>query len=101
LSTRYLAFAVIPTGVAGIILAYPIIHYLYGHDYIGAQRVLQMIFLSSIVSSLANPAAAILYGYEKQAFIYKFGFFLALFNIALDILVINAMERSARPSPIR
>jgi Membrane protein involved in the export of O-antigen and teichoic acid len=89
LSTRYLAFAVIPTGVAGIILAYPIIHFLYGHDYIGAQRVLQMIFLSSIVSSMANPAAAILYGYEKQAFIYKFGFFLALFNITLDILVIK------------
>jgi O-antigen/teichoic acid export membrane protein len=89
LSTRYLAFAVIPTGVAGVILAYPIIHYLYGHDYIGAQRVLQMVFLSSIVSSLANPGSAILYGYEKQAFIYKFGFFLALFNITLDILIIK------------
>jgi len=89
LSTRYLAFAVIPTGIAGMILAYPIIHYLYGHDYIGAQRVLQIIFLSSIVSSLANPGSAILYGYEKQAFIYKFGAFLAVINIALDVLFIK------------
>jgi O-antigen/teichoic acid export membrane protein len=89
LSTRYLAFATLPMGVAGIILAYPIIHFLYGHNYIGAQRALQIIFLSSIVSSLANPAAAILYGYERQAFIYKFGFFLALFNIGIDLLLIK------------
>jgi stage V sporulation protein B len=89
LSTRYLGFITIPVGVAGIILAYPIIHFLYGHNYIGAQRTLQIIFFSSIISSLANPSAAILYGYEKQAFIYKFGFFLALFNIGIDLLLIK------------
>ncbi len=89
LSTRYLAFVAVPMGVAGCILAYPIIHYCYGHNFIGAQRTLQIIFLSSVISSLANPAAAILYGYEKQAFIYRFGFFLALFNIILDILLIK------------
>jgi O-antigen/teichoic acid export membrane protein len=89
LSTRYLAFATVPLGVAIIILAYPIIHYLYGHSYIGAQRTLQIILFSSIISSLANPAAAILYGFEKQAFIYKFGFFLAIFNIGMDILLIK------------
>ncbi|HEX7511504.1 MAG TPA: polysaccharide biosynthesis C-terminal domain-containing protein, partial [Chitinivibrionales bacterium] len=90
LATRYLAFVSIPTGIAGIILAYPLIHYLYGHSYIGAQRTLQIIFFSSIISSLANPGAAVLYGYEKQAFIYKFGFFLALFNIALDFALIKS-----------
>ncbi len=90
LSTRYLAFATIPIGVAGIILAYQIIHYLYGHNFIGAQRTLQIILFSSIISSLANPAAAILYGYEKQAFIYKFGFFLALLNIGIDLLLIKS-----------
>ena len=89
LSTRYLGFATIPIGVAGIILAYPIIHFLYGHNYIGAQRTLQVVLFSSIISSLGNPAAAILYGYEKQAFIYKFGFFLAFFNIGMDIALIK------------
>jgi O-antigen/teichoic acid export membrane protein len=89
LATRYLAFAAFPMGVAGTILAYQIIHYLYGHDFIGAQRVLQIIFISSIVSSLANPASAVLYGYEKQAFIYKYGFFLACMNIILDLLLIK------------
>jgi O-antigen/teichoic acid export membrane protein len=45
--------------------------------------------MSSIVSSLANPASAVLYGYEKQAFIYKYGFFLACLNIGLDLLLIK------------
>jgi stage V sporulation protein B len=89
LSTRYLAFAAFPLGVAGTILAYQIIHYLYGHEFIGAQRVLQIIFISSIVSSLANPASAVLYGYEKQSFIYKYGFVLACLNIGLDLLLIK------------
>jgi stage V sporulation protein B len=89
LATRYLAFAAFPMGIAGTILAYQIIHYLYGHDFIGAQRVLQIIFISSIVSSLANPASAVLYGYEKQAFIYKYGFVLACMNIGLDLLLIK------------
>jgi O-antigen/teichoic acid export membrane protein len=89
IATRYLAFAAFPIGAAGMILAYQIIHYLYGHDYIGAQRVLQIIFVSSIFSSLANPGSAILYGYEKQAFIYKYGAVLACLNIVLDILLIK------------
>jgi len=89
LSTRYLAFAAFPMGIAGTILAYQIILYLYGHDFLGAQRVLQIIFVASIISSLANPASAVLYGYEKQAFIYKYGIVLAILNIGLDILLIK------------
>jgi O-antigen/teichoic acid export membrane protein len=89
LATRYLAFAAFPMGAAGFILSYQIIHYLYGHDFIGAQRVLQIIFVSSIFTSLANPGSAILYGFEKQAFIYKYGAVLAVLNIALDILLIK------------
>jgi O-antigen/teichoic acid export membrane protein len=90
LSTRYLAFAAFPMGTAGFILAYQIIHYLYGHDFIGAQRALQIIFVSSVFTSLSNPASAILYGYEKQSFIYKYGAVLACFNILLDILLIKS-----------
>jgi O-antigen/teichoic acid export membrane protein len=90
LSTRYLAFAAFPMGVAGAILSYQIIHYLYGHEFIGAQRVLQIIFMSSIFTSLSNPASAILYGYEKQSFIYKYGAVLACLNIGLDLLLIKS-----------
>ncbi|MBN1130863.1 MAG: flippase [Chitinispirillaceae bacterium] len=89
LSTRYLAFIAFPLGTAGMLLGYQIIHYLYGHDYIGAQRSLQILFIASIFSSLSNPASAILYGYEKQAFIYKYGAVLAVVNIILDIILIK------------
>jgi O-antigen/teichoic acid export membrane protein len=89
LSTRYLAFITFPVGVGGMILAYQIIHYLYGHEFIGAQRVLQIIFASSIISTLSNPASAVLYGFDKQSFIYKFGALLAVINIGLDLFLIR------------
>lgn len=89
LSTRYMAFFTFPIGIAGIILSYYIIHYLYGHEYINAQNVLQIIFASSILSTLSNPASAVLYGFNKQAFIFKFGAILSLFNILLDFFLIK------------
>lgn len=88
-ATRYLAFSAFPIGVAGAILAYQVIHYLYGHEFIGAQRVLQIMFLTSIVTSLCQPGSAVLYGYEKQSFIYKLGGIMAVVNIILDIFLIK------------
>lgn len=88
-STRYLAFISFPVGVAGAILSYEIVHFLYGHDYVGAQRVLQIMFLAAILTSLSNPASAILYGYERQGFIYKYGAVLAIVNIVLDLIFIK------------
>ena len=89
IATRYLAFAAFPIGVGGAILSYQIIHYLYGHIFIGAQRVLQIMFLTSIITSLSGPGAAVLYGYEKQNFIYKLGAVMAVVNIILDIFLIK------------
>jgi stage V sporulation protein B len=89
LSTRYLAFVAFPMGAAGTILAYQIIHFMYGHEYIGAQRVLQIVFSCSILSSLSNPASAVLYGFEKQAFIYRYGAVLAVVNLTLDFFLIK------------
>lgn len=89
IATRYLAFVAFPVGVAGAILAYQMIHYLYGHDFIGAQRVLQILFLASIITSLCGPGSAVLFGYEKQSFIYKLGAIMAVVNIILDIILIK------------
>lgn len=88
LSTRYLAFFSFPTGAAVAILSFQIIKYLPGSEYLEAQRVLQIIAVASIFSSLSKPASAILYGFEKLSFIYKYGAALAVFNIALDLLLI-------------
>lgn len=88
LSTRYLAFFAFPIAAAGVILAYPMLLYFYGYEFVGAQRALQIVFVASLFLSLSNPASAVLYGYEKQAFIYKYGAVLAVLNIILDILLI-------------
>jgi O-antigen/teichoic acid export membrane protein len=89
LTTRYLAFLTFPVGIAGAVLAYSMIHFLYGHSFIGAQRPLQIMFLASTVTMMCNPAAAVLYGYDKQSFIYKLGSVMALINIVLDVLLIK------------
>ncbi|HEX3020147.1 MAG TPA: flippase [Chitinispirillaceae bacterium] len=89
LSIRYLAFFSFPVGTAGIILSHQIVSYLYGNEFTGAQPVLQIIFFTSIISSLSNPGSAILYGFEKQSFIYKYGMILAIINIILDFFLIK------------
>jgi O-antigen/teichoic acid export membrane protein len=89
LATRYLAFVGFPLGIGGMLLSFHIIRYLYGHDFMGAQRAMQILFVASIFSTLSNPASAILYGYEKQSFIYKYGAALAVFNLILDFFMIK------------
>ncbi|OGJ89321.1 MAG: hypothetical protein A2268_08330 [Candidatus Raymondbacteria bacterium RifOxyA12_full_50_37] len=89
LSIRYLAFFAFPAGVMGILLSYQILHYLYGHEYVGAKFVMQILFFSSMFSCLSKPSSAILYGTERQSFILKYGMVLAVVNIALDILLIK------------
>ncbi len=89
IATRYLAFTAFPIGVAGTILSYQIIHFLYGHDFIGAQRVFQILFLASIITSICTPVSAVLFGFEKQSFIYKLGSIMAVVNIILDIFLIK------------
>ena len=89
ITTRYLAFVSFPVGVAGAILAYQLLFYLYGYDFVDAQRALQIIFICSILSSMNEPGSAILYGYEKQHFILKYGLVLAVVNIVLDIFIIK------------
>lgn len=88
LSSRYLAFVSFPVGVAGMVLAYPMIRFLYGTEFIGAKYALQIFFFSNIFTSLCQPGSAILYGMEKQGFILKYGMCLAVINLVLDILFI-------------
>ncbi|MDO5575559.1 MAG: oligosaccharide flippase family protein [Fibrobacter sp.] len=90
LSTRYIAFFSFPVGAAGIILSFHIVKYLYGIEYLGSQRVLQVILAASVFSNLSGPASAVLYGFDKQAFIYKYGAVLAVINVCMDFFAIRA-----------
>ncbi|MDG5815056.1 oligosaccharide flippase family protein [Chitinispirillales bacterium ANBcel5] len=89
LSVRYLAFFSFPIGAAGSILSFQIIKFLYGYEYIDAQRVMQLVFLTSIVTSLSKPSSAVLYAFNKQSFIFKYGSVLAFLNIVLNFFLIR------------
>lgn len=89
LSSRYIAFFVFPVGVAGAVLAFPILKYLYGQQYVEAKYVLQIIFLTKMITSVAVPGSAILYAREKQAFVFKYGLALAIASIILDLIFIR------------
>ncbi|MBL8026469.1 MAG: flippase [Fibrobacteres bacterium] len=88
LSSRYIAFVSFPVGIAGIVLSYPIINYMYGAEYLGSKYALQIFFFSMMITSLSKPGSAILYGMEKQSFILKYSAVLAVVNIALSLLLI-------------
>lgn len=88
LSTRYLAFFSFPIAAGGIVLSWPLIKYALGPDYLPAQRTLQVFFVCSAIAQLATPQASVLYALNKQNFIVKYGFALALANLLLDYLVI-------------
>jgi stage V sporulation protein B len=88
LSSRYIAFVSFPVGVAGIVLAYPLINYMYGAEYIGSKYALQIFFFSMMVTALSKPGSAILYGMEKQGFILRYSAILAVVNIGLSFWLI-------------
>jgi O-antigen/teichoic acid export membrane protein len=88
LSTRYLAFLAFPVAAAGMVLAYPLIKFTLGPEYLPVQRVLQVFFFCNIFGHLAIPQAAVLYAVEKQNFIIKYGIFLAVINLVFDYLYI-------------
>lgn len=87
-SSRYIAFVSFPLGIAGIVLAFPLIHFMYGRDFIASKYPLQIFFFSMMITSLSKPGSAILYGVEKQGFILRYSIVLAVINIALSMLLI-------------
>jgi len=88
-ATRYLAFVSFPVGIGGCILSHDLVRYLYGVEYNNAVIVLQILFITSMISSITQPASAVLYGYEKQSFILWYGISLALINISMNIYFIK------------
>ncbi|MFH1760685.1 MAG: flippase [bacterium] len=88
LACRYIAFASWPVGVAGIVLAFPFLKYVYGTEFVGAENVLQILFLAAIIVSLDSPSGALLFAAERQAIIIKISTLLAIMNIIMDLILI-------------
>ena len=90
-----LLFFSFPVGAAGMILAYQIIHYLYGHEFIG-HSVCFNVFAASIFSSLSNPHQ-LSFMVSRNRLYLQIQFCSGLIN-TLDLLLIKAYRQWVRRS---
>jgi O-antigen/teichoic acid export membrane protein len=62
---------------------------MYGQQYVEAKYILQIIFLTKMITSVAVPGSAILYAREKHSFVFKYGLALAILSITIDLIFIR------------
>jgi len=79
-----------PTVTVCCIAAYELIVIFYGRAYAEAETCFQILCVSALLSSLAQPGSAVMYASNRQGFILKYGSVLAVFNLALDFWLIPA-----------
>lgn len=85
---RYSAFVVFPTIVICYLASFELIIIFYGRAYAEAQTCFQILCVSALLSSLAQPGSAVIYASNKQGFVLVYGSILAVFNIGLDFWLI-------------
>lgn len=87
---RYSSLVAFPTITVCWIAAYELIIIFYGRAYAEAETCFQILCVSALLSSLAQPGSAVMYASNRQGFILKYGSVLAVFNIGLDFWLIPA-----------
>lgn len=85
---RYSALIAFPTVTACFLAAYELIVIFYGKAYAEAETCFQILCLSALLSSLAQPGSAVIYASNRQAFILAYGSALAALNIGMCFLLI-------------
>ncbi len=89
LCTRYVMFFTIPICTIGIVLAYPLIRFIYGERYVPAENILQIMFFVSLFTPLGTTNAIVLYGKDNLKFINVFGTMVAVLVIIMDVILIR------------
>lgn len=87
---RYSALVAFPTIAVCYTAAYELIIIFYGRAYAEAETCFQILCLSALLSSLAQPGSAVIYASNKQGFVLAYGSVLAVLNIGLDFWLIPA-----------
>lgn len=91
LATAWLAA---PLAAAGIVLARPLVQLLYGAAFDPAAGILRLLLASGALAAIAGVGAAAAYGGGKQNLVLKSSAVTAVFNIALDFLLIPRLAAS-------
>jgi O-antigen/teichoic acid export membrane protein len=87
-AARYLMMLSLPIAMAGIALARPIIHLLYGSDYAPTIVLMQIIFIPFSMRGLTHAVSSIIYGIKEPVFILKIGVILVCLSIGLNLWLI-------------
>jgi O-antigen/teichoic acid export membrane protein len=85
---RYSALIAFPTVTVCFLAAYELIVIFYGKAYAEAEVCFQILCVSALLSSLAQPGSAVMYASNRQGFILAYGSVLAALNIGLCYLII-------------
>lgn len=87
-SARYLMMLALPLATAGMALAAPIVHLLYGPDYEPVIVLLQILFIPFAMMGISHAATSVIYAINKPSFVLKTGLVLAVFHIGLNFWLI-------------
>ncbi len=85
---RYTAAFTMPGIVICFVCAYELVVILFGIEYAPVKTSFRILCVGALFSSLAQPSSAAIYATNRQAFILRYGSFLAVLNIALNIWLI-------------
>ena len=86
-SNRLAAAIAMPIGLGGAAVASSTA-LLYGPEFLGMAPILAIFFVGNIGGSVASVSVAMLYSAEEQNYIVRLNAVMALFNIALSLILI-------------
>ena len=85
---KYLQMVMVFPCLLAAAICKPLVELLYGANYGPVVLPLQLLLVSLAITSIGVVGSPLLVGTEKQSFIAKFGTFVAVLNIAMDLLLI-------------
>jgi len=87
-SVRYLLLISIPACMMMMFLAAPLINVVYGAKYLPVVPILRILLISGGAVVVGTAQACFFYGTENQRIMLKWNSLLAIFNLALDFVLI-------------
>jgi O-antigen/teichoic acid export membrane protein len=85
---KYLQMVMVFPCLLAAAICKPLVELLYGSNYSPVVLPLQLLLVSLAITSIGVVGSPLLVGTEKQSFIAKYGTFVAILNIAMDLVLI-------------
>lgn len=87
-AVKYLQMVMVFPCLLAATICRPLVELLYGSSYGPVVVPLQLLLISLALTSIGVVASPLLVGTEKQSFIAKYGTFVAVLNIVMDLVLI-------------